>query len=289
MERELLVFLLGLVSKLDGAQARPVRGAYSDLDILAVLLWAAVCDRPISWATQRRHWPLCLHRRPLPTPSTMSRRLRRPEIHALLEALIASMRLHGEGDRTLIVDGRALVIAKHSADPDAGFGRGPGGIAKGYKLHEVIDLLGNCRCFRVEPLNVSEHACIHEMIETMTDGEADELLADAGYDSNRIYEAAGQRGVQLLAERRHKAAKGIGHHRHSEYRLRAIGMMVADPERLAPRRLIESGFGTQGNTIGGLGPLPNSVRTLRRVRLWVAAKLAIDAAHRWKRNREKAA
>lgn len=283
MERELLGLLLGVARGLEGAGRRPVRGAYRDLDVLAVLLWAALNDRPISWATRRNNWPLCLRRRDLPTSSTMSRRLRDAPVTALLEALIWALRVRGGGERSLVIDGRPLTIAKHSADPDAGFGRAAGGLGKGYKLHEIVDLLGNCRSFRVEPLDVSEQAAAREMIGGLVPGEADELLADANYDSNTLYEIAGQRGVQMIAERRYKKARGIGHQRHSGHRLVALELLTTRPGVLSRRRVVEGCFGTQGNVVGGLGPLPNFVRRLARVRLWVVAKLAIDAAHRRRR------
>lgn len=67
MERELLVLLLGLVADMEDAPRRPVRGWYTNLDVLAVLLWAALNDRPVSWAVDRGNWPLCEWRRALPS------------------------------------------------------------------------------------------------------------------------------------------------------------------------------------------------------------------------------
>jgi transposase len=261
---------------------RPRKCTFTDGQVLAVQLWAALHDRPVNWATRRESWPAHDRTRALPTPATMSRRLRSPRIGTLLDALIAALRLTGPGERTLIVDGRALRIAWHSGDPDASFGRAGGGMGLGYKLHEIVDLLGNCRCFRVEPMNVSEQRAAESMLGAMGELNADVLLADANYDSNRLYEAAGRQGAQLLTPRRYPEAKGLGHHRHSAHRLRAIELLRSEPERLGDRRRIESCFASQGNRVGGLGPLPNFVRRLHRVRLWVAAKLAIDAAHRKK-------
>ena len=100
---------------------------------------------------------------------------------------------------------------------------------------------------------------------------------------------AGQRGVQLIAARRYKKAKGLGHHRHSPHRLVALDMQQRDPKILEPRRRIEGHFGTMGNVIGGLAPLPNAVRGLPRVKRWVTAKLLIDALHRLRRTRLQAA
>lgn len=205
----------------------------------------------------------------------------------MIDALPAA--LADAGDRTLIIDGRALVIAWHSADRDAGYGRGRGGRACGYKLHEIIDSCGNCRRFRVEPLNVAEQTVARDLIDSLSIGEADVLLADANYDSNELYRRADERGIQLIADRRHRDAEGLGHRRQHPARLQAIAMLEADRGRLGPRRLIEGGFGTQGNVVGGLGPLPNHVRGLRRVRLWVGLKIVIDAAHRHRRRCREAA
>lgn len=285
MERELFALIVGVASELAGRHRRPPRASYTDLEIFAVLIWAALHDRPISWAVQRRHWPLCEHRRRLPTSSTMSRRLRAPSLTALIGAVIPRLHVRGPGRRTLLLDGRPLPIARHSADKDAGSGRVAGGLGRGYKLHQIADLLGNCRGFRVESLRVSEQAAACELLGSLRRGEAARLLADANYDSNKLYDLAGSKGVQMLAARRYRHAAGIGHRRHSPHRLRALEMMRSDPDVLACRRRIEGVFGTQGNVVGGLGALPNHVRGLRRVRLWVASKLAIDAAHRYRRSK----
>lgn len=289
MERELLGLLLGVARSLDDATRRRPRESYSDLDVLAVLLWAALRDRSILWATDIRNWPLCDRRRRLPSPATMSRRLRGDAIHALLEGLIAALRVRGEGDRTLIIDGRPLRVARHSGDPEARFGRAAGGLDNGYKLHEIADLLGNCRAFCVRPMNEAEQSVARDLIARVAPGEADELLGDANYDSSDLYSLAEERGMMMVAQRRRKQAKGLGHRRQNPLRLRSIEAQTREPDLLARRRRIESCFGTQGNTPGGLGPLPNHVRRLRRVRLWVAAKLAIDAAHRHRRLTRRAA
>lgn len=283
MERELFMSLLRTATDLAGANRRPLRAAYTNLNILTVLLWAALNDRPISWAVDRKNWPLCLRRRPLPSSATMSRRLRDPVIALLINELITRLHVDGDGQRTLIIDGRPLTIANHSVDHDAGFGRAVGGVRRGYKLHMIADLLGNCRAFVVQNLRVSEQTAACQLIVELPPGEHDQLLADANYDSNELYELAGSRGVQMLAARRYRNARSIGHRRHSVHRLRGLQIMASDPSCLDRRRVIEGMFGTQGNVIGGLGPLPNHVRRLRRVRLWVAAKLAIDAAHRRRR------
>lgn len=196
MERELFTALMRQAATIIEGQWRPSKASYTHLEVLAVVLWAAVHDRPISWACDRANWPCHEYRRRLPSGSTVRRRSRRPEMLDILTTLIASLRVRGEGERTLIVDGRPLTIAKHHNDPDAGFGRAAGGIGAGYKLHQIVDLLGNCRAFRVESLNASEPVVARAMLEELAEGEADVLLADAAYDCNKTYEAAGAKGCR---------------------------------------------------------------------------------------------
>ena len=74
MERELWKLIIAAMKRLPRTRSR--NAVYSDSEVLAVLLWAVLHDRPISWACVRRHWPPQAWRRRLPDQSTMSRRLR---------------------------------------------------------------------------------------------------------------------------------------------------------------------------------------------------------------------
>lgn len=282
MERELFTLLLGVLDDLDDARHRPRKCQYTDRDVVVVWLWAVLHDRPIDWSCKRENWPWHDRVRPLPSGSTMSRRLRSQSVSdLLLRVLVVLNAACSEGP--LILDAKALPIAWHSADPDAGVGRGVGQLAKGYKLHVIVDRAGNLRAFAVLALNVSEPDAAALLIAQLDERGHRCVLADAGYDSNRLYDLAGARGIQLLAERRYKKAKGIGHHRHSPHRLEALRLMEREPRRLAERRRIEGCFGTLGNVIAGLNGLPNWVRRAHRVHRWVLTKLIIDAAHRRRR------
>lgn len=50
---------------------------YQDKEIVRVF-WAVLHDRPTCWACRHANWPLHTCKRPLPSPSQMSRRLRSP-------------------------------------------------------------------------------------------------------------------------------------------------------------------------------------------------------------------
>ncbi|MEM6314359.1 MAG: hypothetical protein AAF743_09745 [Planctomycetota bacterium] len=102
------------------------------------------------------------------------------------------------------------------------------------------------------------------------------------HELNKLYEAAGKLNLQLITPRRFSRndnQASLAHMRHSPHRRRGHQLRQENPDLLKPRRDIEGRFGTQGNEVGGLGPLPNHVRRLHRVQRWVAGKLLINAAH----------
>src|SRR4051794_19057920 len=86
MEHQLLQAILAVLRSLDKPRAA-ARFAFTDSDIVRAFSWSALCDRPTSWACDRKNGPIHLRRRPLPSPATMSRRLRAPSVVALLGAL----------------------------------------------------------------------------------------------------------------------------------------------------------------------------------------------------------
>lgn len=301
MERELFVLLIETIDAMPRARRRPPKARYTDRDIVLVWLWAVLHDRPIDWACRRENWPWHDRKRALPSGSTMSRRLRDPAIEALGLAVLDALRVPVETEQkddapVYIIDGKPLTVSGNSADRDVGFGRACGVMGKGYKLHQVIDMAQNTVVFAVFPLNVSEQTVAKELIERLGERvakldpiEPPVVLADGNYDTNNLYDAAAANGLRWLAAWRRPRSKGLGHRRHSEHRVRAIALQSAEPGVLAPRRRIESSFGTLGNVVGGMGPLPNAVRGLPRVRRWVAGKLIIAALHRVRRRRQAAA
>lgn len=260
------------------------RHRYTDAGILEVYLWAALHDRPVSWACVDANWPPGTRRGPIPDASTISRRMRTPAVAALLERLRRRLERPLGSSLVAIVDGKPLPIGPHSHDRQAGFGRAAGGKAKGYKLHAVIEATGRVLAWRVAPMNKDERPMARRMLRQLE--HTGYLLADANYDTNTLHRVAGERGIQLLAPRyASRRGRPLGHHAHSDHRRRSIEMLERSPspfgrELLRRRVDIERFFGTLVSTPGGLAPLPAWVRTWRRVRNWVAAKLAILAARR---------
>src|SRR5687768_260147 len=70
--------------------------------LVAVFLWAALHDRPVSWACQRRHWSTTTLRPGgrLPSPATLSRRIDSTGVALLWRAL--EQRLRDSGSPALV-------------------------------------------------------------------------------------------------------------------------------------------------------------------------------------------
>lgn len=283
MERELWGRVYPMVRSLGRSRRRP-RVRFSDAVIVLVHLWAVLHDRPVSWACDLRNWAGRRPRRPrrprrLPSNATMSRRLRAPSVREFLAAAEARLREGGgeggaPGGLVKAVDGKPLPVGGHSKDPDARNGRAAGGMAKGYKLHAVWGA-GPIPCaWDVRPMSEAEPSVAAELMPAVPG--AGYLLGDAAYDSNPLADAAAAAGHQLVAPRK-RPGVGLGHRPHSPHRLRSIGLLSGDFGRSLHRLRgeIERRFGRLTNPAGGLGPLPNWVRRLPRVRRWVQAKLLL--------------
>jgi hypothetical protein len=286
MERDIWTRITSALKRLP--RTRPRNAVYTDAQILAVLLWAALHDRPVSWACHRANWPMQAWRRERPDQSTMSRRLRTPGITIALWQLACILQRGREVGEVAVADGKPLEVSEHSRDPDARSGRGAGRYSKGYKLHAIADPAAKVFAgWDVQPLNVSETTTAARLLRRrrrptrLPNGTL--LLGDKLYDSNPLHRAAAGRGVQLIAPRK-RPGMGLGSRRHHPHRLESIRFTEGADKRiweevLAPQRAaIERFFGTMASFGGGLSALPPWVRRLHRVRLWVNAKICIYAA-----------
>jgi hypothetical protein len=254
------------------------RGLYSSAVIAAVYFWAVLHDRPVCWACLAKHWPkdICL-RRHLPSQATMSRRLRQLDVQVLLTSIAHQLRC-ASGDHTTVkvVDAKPLPVGGYSRDPDARWGYAVRGFLKGYKLFAIWGNGPLPLCWRVGSMNLSEPRVAEQMMPEVTGRGY--LLGDKVYDINRLYDAAHAANHQLLTDRKRPQA-GLGHRRHSPHRLRAMKLLKTKKGRqlYQQRTCIERQFGGLTNFGGGLAPLPNWVRRLQRVQLWVHAKMIINA------------
>jgi hypothetical protein len=199
------------------------------------------------------------------------------------------------------LDGKPLPVGGHSTDPDCDWGRGVRGEAKGYKLHAVWGKAPVPLAWELAPMSRAEQTVARGLIRALAArGFGGYLLADSGYDSNPLHELAAPLGLQLVAPRK-RPGTAPGHRRHSPSRLHSIDLteggafgsafgsafgaaLLHERERIERRLGNLCGFGA------GLQPLPSWVRRRHRVRLWVQAKLLINAARivlKRRRRREK--
>jgi hypothetical protein len=254
---------------------------FSDQEIVQVYYWSVICDRPTSWACQKRHWPVYLRKRSLPSAATMSRRLRSASVVALLQALERRVIAPKEPGLFWIVDGKPLVIGGCSKDRQAGYGRAAGGKGKGYKVHALVGSAGSVATWRLAPMNKDERVMAERMVKAAPAEVAGYLLADANFDSNPLHQVCMERGnLQLVTPRRYGPDKGTGHRKQTAGRLRSIAItenpFPAFGDQLRKDRTeIERQFGNWCNWGGGLTCLPAWVRTHRRVHRWVQAKLVL--------------
>jgi hypothetical protein len=251
--------------------------------IAAVLLWAALHDRPIAWACDRRHWaPTRLRPVALPDPSTVSRRTRRAAFGCFLNWLTDRLRGHGLPGLAVSLDGKPLLVGGCSKDPDARYGRAAGHLGKGYKLHAAWAGRPLPEAWEVTPLNEHETKVAARLFGQLRGGGY--ALADGNYDATALFDEAGAAGYQLVATQ-HDTNPGKGHHYQSPYRLRCIDLLAGAFGKglLARRVTIEQEFGNATAFAGGLGPLPAWVRRRHRVEQWVWAKLVINVLRkRWR-------
>lgn len=285
MERELWRWMSGGLKRLP--RWWPRGAVYDNRQVLAVLLWAALSDRSITWACRRDSRPPQAWRRVLPDQSTMSRRLRDPRVMSdLLTLLSIVQRRLGSPTRRLMMDGKPLPVSIFTGDPDATLGWGAGRHQMGYKLHALIDSAQRLLAWELRPMNDAECTVAADLLRQARDRgtlpEGATALGDASYDSNPLHAAAASVKTRLIAPRRRPDLGLCGNRTHHPGRVESIKATEGCAERAAElrreRATIERYFGTLSGSGAGLNALPAWVRRLGRVRVWVGAKLIVNAA-----------
>jgi Transposase DDE domain len=252
-------------------------GKYHVAVVVGVFLWAAVHDRPVSWACQAQNWPAELARRGLPSQSTMSRRLRSAPVQRLLMLMEDHFKALLPPDGPKFIDAKPLSVSGVTKDPEAGRGYGVRGYAKGYKLYAIWGTGCVPYAREVHAINCSEKRIARRLIAQLS-GQG-RLVGDSAYDATPLYNLAAAANHQLVACRHSRRGGGFGHRRQSPHRLRGLALLNSDEGRnlMHQRLAIERAFGNCTSFGGGMAPLPPWVRRLHRVRLWVQAKLLINA------------
>src|SRR5438045_1454739 len=122
MEHQLWQSIVAVLATLNKSRKATVFD-FSDEDIVRVYYWSVLHDRPVIWACNPKHWPLCHRRQKLPSPATMSRRLRTPSVQTLLNALEQRVVAPKQPGLFWMIDGKPLPISGCSKDRQAGYGR----------------------------------------------------------------------------------------------------------------------------------------------------------------------
>jgi len=283
MEHQLWKAIVALLRTLGKPRKRRTKD-FTDHDIVKVYYWAVIHDRPTAWTCQAPHWPMHLRRGRLPSPGTMSRRLRSAAVVAFLDALAQRAIAPKEAGLFWMIDGKPLVIGGCSKDRQAGYGRAANSKAKGYKIHALVDPTGAIASWRLAPMQKDERVMAERLLRVAP--IQGYVAADANYDSNKVHAVCDQRDqLQLVTRRRYGPGHGTGHRPQSAGRLRSMAL-TENPfpafaeQLLRDRAAIERRFGQLVNWGGGLTCLPAWVRTHRRVRRWVQAKLVLTALKR---------
>src|SRR5690349_23262583 len=118
MERELWPPLYRLLREV-ATDFRQKYVQYQPWVDVAVFLWAALHDRPVAWACQRRHWSTTkLRPGRLPHRTTVGRRIDGLATGAFLRELERRLRQQQKLGLLAVLDGKALLVSGVSKDPD---------------------------------------------------------------------------------------------------------------------------------------------------------------------------
>lgn len=251
---------------------------YSDRLIVLMWLWAVFHDRPLSWASQRTSYSSLFRPRGLPSNSQFNKRVNSFRFRRLRLLLHRELTREGRDDLLSKLDGMPMTVREHSSDRQARSGPAGRKIRRGYKLHARGTCGGFFSEYNVLPMNVAEPSTARKLLKSLPAGSL--VLADANYDSFRLYREIDRRGGQLLTYLRGPLARSEPLIRKiTPARRWTVRQWQSDPERceriLRHRDDIERYFAHLTSCGGGLTTLPAWARGRRRVRLWVDAKIAI--------------
>ena len=257
---------------------------FTDAAIVKVYFWSNAHDRPQGWACYREHVGGIFRPRRLPSESQLSRRLQTLRIQKLIEAVHRALAGTTAGDEQLLVDAKPLPVSEQTRDPDARTGRVHGGFGKGYRLHAVAKQDRRIASWSLQPLNVHEAKVAPHLIHELDAmGPRTLFMGDGQYDSAPLYQQVKDKGGRMLTRPR-----GLGQHhdtlvRMGEARREMVAVWNTTPyfasSILKDRIRIEGIFSQLCGRGGGLGPLPNWVRRITRVRRWVGVKIILHNAY----------
>lgn len=251
------------------------RTQYSDVLIVRMYLWSVWHDRPLSWACCRDHYNGLFRPRRLPSVSQFCRRVKTKRFKMIIDAVNERLTQRDEETKLSFFDGKPLPVSNNTRDKEAKYGYANGGFRYGYKLHAWATADGRIPQFRILAMNAGEPNTARELINRISPGSV--VLADANYDSAKLYKSVAERGGFLFTRLKGRAKSQAHLKRMPSSRKQAIKLWENFPEQceslLGYRHKIERIFSALTCFGGGLSPLPSWVRKLSRVEKWVSAKI----------------
>ena len=142
------------------------RHTHRDSTIACVLAWAALHERPMSWACHKGNWPRHVLPKYLPTQSCMSRRARTRQVMDLLQRAFDRLRENLPKGLLKFIDAKPLPVGGCSKDQDALYGRAASCKAKGYKLYAIVDAESR-EILGASILGVGGDEAVHAVLDSM--------------------------------------------------------------------------------------------------------------------------
>jgi hypothetical protein len=279
MDDELFAALYQIVMRLWPGREKGV--VYAGHQIVLMYLWSVIRGKPRHWVCDRRNLPPPMREWDLPSVSQFRRRLKTPQVQALLTEL--ENHLRGTPRPALlgcwVLDAKPLVVSPYSKDKAARWGWAYDGKARGYKVFALTDLHGRVAAWDCQAMNHAEPVAARTLL-AHTDRPG-YVLGDSAYDSGPLHELAAGRELQLITPRKVPGGN-IGQRARQPSRLHAITMLETfnnafGPAMYAQRTTIERAFSRMASSRVGLDHLPPFIRTPARVRLWVQGKIILDS------------
>src|SRR5688500_10721090 len=262
-----------IVDWLPAAEECRGRKRFDDRTILMVMLWAVLHDRPMNWACRGENWSDEFRPLSLPSPSTLSRRSRQPQVQQAWLALHArSVASVGPATRDGIMDGFPLQVGGASQDRDARPGRAVGHLARGHKLFTVVNAHRAMATFTIGALADAE-VTQARLLMAQAPSTMQRLRADGVYDSVALHQCCQAHRRRLYTPLREGR---VGRRQQPErLRLWRLWQTGIGQKFLAGRAAIERSFGLFGNFACGFKGLPSWARRHHRVARWVTGKIIV--------------
>jgi len=204
--------------------AREKRVHYAGRTIVLLYMWSVIRSKPGEWVCDPRNLPRLLDGYAVPSRSQFDRRLKTPQVQAMLLELETHLR-HVPQAKMLgcwLLDAKPLVVSPYSKDKSAKWGWAYDGKARGYKVFAMSDLSGHVVAWQTKPMNEAEPLVARKLIEC-TDRPG-YVIGDSIYDSGPLHELTAWRDLQLIAPRKMPGGN-IGVRAQQPTRLHAIAML----------------------------------------------------------------